>query len=256
MKFKITAALLACFLLLASLTACNKDKPSDETGDDIPLLTPATSTTASPDPDETEEPDETEDPAATTAATTEATTEATTTAATTTTAPPPATTAPEEIKFTACDETVYVIASALNLRTSPAVEDNNIATQVSEGQAIQRTGYHETWSRVVIEGKEYYASSKYLSTENPNAEVIFTTRYETVYVTAEHLYIRETPSTVGKIYDAATKGTELIRIGFNEDWSKVMFDNKILYCSSHYLSTENPNAAATTAATTTAAPAQ
>lgn len=258
MKLKITAALLACFMLLASLSACNKNngEGDDTSGDSkIPVLTPA-DTSSTPDPEDTDEPVvTTTDPAATdTSATTTEPVVTTTEPPVTTTEPPVTTTATPsaEVTFTACDETVYVTASALNLRTSPAMGDN-IHTQVTQGQALRRVGYHETWSKVILEEKEYYVSSKYLTTEDPNAEVVFTTRYETVYITADSLYIREAPNSNGAIYDTATKGTEVIRIGYNEDWSKIMYDGKLLYCGSKYLSTENPNATGTTAAATTTA---
>jgi hypothetical protein len=253
MKLKITAALLACFMLLASLSACGKDKEDpDETKSQIPLLTttadteedpvdPSTSGTAS-----TEEPAQTTEPAATsdTTAASTSTTAATTTAATTTAAT--TTSAPAE-KFTACNDTVYVIASALNVRTSPAITADNVYTQVKSGDALKRTGYNDNWFRIVIEDKEYYISAnpEYTSPDDPNAEIEFSARYETVYVTAESLYIRETPHSSGAIYSTLTKGEELLRIGYHETWSKVMYDGKMLYCGSKYLTTENPNAETT-----------
>ena len=95
MKLKITAALLACFMLLASLSACGKNKENpDETKLQIPLLTTTAASDNKQDPVDpstsgtvtTEEPAQTTEPAATTAATTTAasTTAATTTAATST----------------------------------------------------------------------------------------------------------------------------------------------------------------------------
>ena len=267
MKLKITVALLACFMLLATLSACGKDKNPDETKSQIPVLT---TTDAEPerepvDPSSsvaqtTVEPAQTTEPAATTAATTTAattkatTTTAATTAATTTAATTKATTtaatttaAPAE-KFTTCNDTIYVITSALNIRTAPAIKSDNIYGQATYGEALKRTGYSESWFRIVIEDKEYYisANEQYTSPDDPNVMPEFHTRYETVYVTADSLYIRETPHTAGAIYTAVTKGTELLRIGYHEQWSKIMYkdeitnESRILYCSSKYLSTENP----------------
>ena len=256
MKYKITAALLACFMLLASLSACgtNKENP-DDTKSNIPVLTPGNNDPVEDPIDSTNTGSEsTEDPAVTTtAATTTAatTTAATTTAATTTAATTTAATTTAAVTtaaptFTECNDTVYVIATALNLRTSPEVKADNIHTQAKQGEALTRTGYNENWCRVVIDGKEYYASATYLTTENPNAELEFTVRYETVYVTADSLYIREAPSSAGTIVDTVTKGTELIRIGYHEDWSKVMYKDKLLYCGTKYLSLENPLTVETT----------
>jgi len=263
MKFKITAALLACFMLLASLASCNlkKGNEDDTKGDDIPLLTPGQSTSSTEPDDTTTEPqDTTTEPQDTTVTPPETTTTApevtteppTTTPKETTTKEPESTTEPAQttVTFTACDETVYVISSALNVRTAPTMDDN-IYTQVAMGVALRRVGYNETWSKVIIEDKEYYVSTKYVSVDDPNATVEFTARYETVYVTASLLNIRKSPSNYADIYDTVPKGTEVIRIGFNEDWSKIMYDGDIYYAASKYLSTENPGTEATT---TTAAP--
>lgn len=251
-------------MLLASLSSCNKndDKEDDTSGKDIPLLTPNQGTdTAEPDATTTEPKDST-GPQETTDEPKETTTEpqgtdtteppiTSTTPKETTTAEPPVTTdPPATVTFTACDETVYVISSALNVRTAPSMDDN-IYTQVAMGATLRRVGYNETWSKVIIEDKEYYVSTKYVSVDDPNEEVEFTARYETVYVTASLLNIRKTPSNVGDIYDTVPKGTEVIRIGYNENWSKIMYDGEIYYAGSKYLSTENPGTEATT---TTAAP--
>lgn len=263
MKLKITATLLACFMLLASLSACGKDKENpDGSKSNIPVLTPGQS-------EQIDEPantstaavsETTADPEATTAATTGAVTEATTpeattqatTASTTTVTTPPATSAttttaaPET--FTDCNDVIYVITDALNLRSAPAMGDSYRVGSVTFGQALSRTGYSENWCRVILDGKEYYVSANpaYISTDDPNAVIEWAPRNEMVYVTAYSLYIRETPHTAGKIYDTVTTGTELHRIGYTENWSKVIYDGKIMYCGSDYLSTENP------AATTTA----
>ena len=259
MKLKITAALLACFLLLASLASCNfgKQKDDETTDNDIPLLTPGQSTTEA-DPAQTDDPDQTTEDAQQTTDPTETTTEPQQTTSTppetsttpeqTTTQEPQQTTEPQQtVTFTACDETVYVISSALNVRTAPSMDDN-IYTQVAMGTTLRRVGYNETWSKVIIEDKEYYVSTKYVSLDDPNATVEFTARYETVYVTASLLNIRKSPSNVAEIYETVPEDTELIRIGFNEDWSKIMYDGEIYYAGSKYLSTEKPAAAETTTA--------
>ena len=54
------------------------------------------------------------------------------------------------------DETVYVKATTLNLRVSPA-----------PGAALKRAGDNGTWSQVEYEGKTCYAASAYLTTEKP-----------------------------------------------------------------------------------------
>ncbi|MEI3166548.1 MAG: N-acetylmuramoyl-L-alanine amidase [Lachnospiraceae bacterium] len=64
------------------------------------------------------------------------------------------------------DETVYVKATTLNLRVSPAPGTEVIAAPAN-GTALKRTGDNGTWSRVEYEGKTCYAASGYLTTEKP-----------------------------------------------------------------------------------------
>ena len=64
------------------------------------------------------------------------------------------------------DETVYVKATTLNLRVSPAPGAEVVAAPAN-GTALKRTGDNGTWSRVEYEGKTCYAASAYLTTEKP-----------------------------------------------------------------------------------------
>ena len=56
------------------------------------------------------------------------------------------------------DEIVYVKATTLNLRVSPAPGTEVIAAPAN-GTALKRTGDNGTWSRVEYEGKTCYAAS-------------------------------------------------------------------------------------------------
>ena len=64
------------------------------------------------------------------------------------------------------DETVYVKATTLNLRVSPAPGAAVLAAPAN-GTALKRTGDNGTWSQVEYEGKTCYAASTYLTTEKP-----------------------------------------------------------------------------------------
>ena len=64
------------------------------------------------------------------------------------------------------DETVYVKATTLNLRVSPAPGAAVLAAPAN-GTALKRTGDNGTWSQVEYEGKTCYAASAYLTTEKP-----------------------------------------------------------------------------------------
>ncbi len=62
------------------------------------------------------------------------------------------------------DETVYVKATTLNLRVSPAPGAEVVAAPAN-GTALKRTGDNGTWSQVEYNGKTCYAASAYLTTE-------------------------------------------------------------------------------------------
>lgn len=68
------------------------------------------------------------------------------------------------------DETVYVSATDVNIRTAPQ-PGSNVVTKLSTGAELRRTGYHEEWSRVIYEGQECYIATRYVTTEKPEAAV-------------------------------------------------------------------------------------
>lgn len=71
--------------------------------------------------------------------------------------------------FTDADEIVYVIDNLVNIRTGCGTEFGILA-QLNKGDSIKRTGYSDGWSRVLYKDKVCYASSQFLSTEDPEAE--------------------------------------------------------------------------------------
>lgn len=79
-----------------------------------------------------------------------------------------ATTAPVP-SFSTADETVYVTGSQVNVRKTPAGE-GEILTKLEAGTALKRTGYSESWSRVIYQDKECYISSRYVSKDKPVVE--------------------------------------------------------------------------------------
>jgi len=72
-------------------------------------------------------------------------------------------TAPE---FQEADETVYVTGSGVNVRTQPS-SSGQISATLNQGTALKRTGYSQSWSRVIYENKECFVSSSYLSKDKP-----------------------------------------------------------------------------------------
>lgn len=64
------------------------------------------------------------------------------------------------------DETVYVNATDLNVRTAPQ-PGAEVVTVVNTGAEFKRTGYSDSWSRVEYQGRECYVASQYLTTTKP-----------------------------------------------------------------------------------------
>ena len=109
------------------------------------------------------------------------------------------------------DETVYVKATTLNLRVSPAPGAEVIAAPAN-GTVLKRTGDNGTWSQVEY-GKTCYAASSYLTTEKP-AETA-------------------APSAVEQNNSASRSAGE---VGLNMDWkyaslSKINSGKAVLYRS-------------------------
>lgn len=159
----------------------------------------------------------------------------------------------EEVVFEDCDEAVYVVNTefGLKLRKSTSFEgEANVAVIVDPGTEMRRIGVHETWSKVVFENKEYFTSSRYLSTEKPSDEtepdgkIVFEDVDEIVIVNTGYkggqVNIYSKPNKNAPITDMAlpTEGTELQRTGIAYDteddpkglgWSRVMYKDKECY---------------------------
>ena len=111
------------------------------------------------------------------------------------------------------DETVYVKATTLNLRVSPAPGAAVLAAPAN-GTALKRTGDNGTWSQVEYEGKTCYAASAYLTTEKP----------------------AETAAASGQDGASAAASRNAGEVGLNMDWkyaslSKINSGKAVLYRS-------------------------
>lgn len=160
----------------------------------------------------------------------------------------------EEIVFENCDEAVYVVNTefGLKLRTSTSFDgEANVADIVDPGTELRRIGVHKDWSKVVFENKEYFTSTKYLSTEKPSesdeeidGKYVFEDVDEIVIVNTGYedgqVNIYSKPSKNAPITDMAlpTEGTELKRTGIAYDteddpeglgWSRVIYNEKECY---------------------------
>lgn len=64
------------------------------------------------------------------------------------------------------DETVYVSADSVNLR-SEAATTSQVVSVFQKGAKLHRTGYSEEWSRIDYQGKTCYMASRYVTAQAP-----------------------------------------------------------------------------------------
>lgn len=78
----------------------------------------------------------------------------------------------ETYSYQEVDEWVVVTADALNVRKTDST-DAKIYVQLHKGDLLERTGFHEEWSRVLYEGQEAYVASDMVEvTEVPQETVM------------------------------------------------------------------------------------
>lgn len=75
--------------------------------------------------------------------------------------------------FGVVDETVYVTGSQVNVRKSPSAS-GEVLDKLGKGVSLRRTGYSDSWSRVVYKDKECYISSQYVSKDKTVQETAST----------------------------------------------------------------------------------
>ena len=68
--------------------------------------------------------------------------------------------------FPVMADTVYVTASRLNYRSEPSTSGQALGT-IPSGTKLERISNDGEWSVVSVNGKKYYAASRYLSTTEP-----------------------------------------------------------------------------------------
>lgn len=71
--------------------------------------------------------------------------------------------------FTAVDEIVYVTGNQVNVRKKPGASGEIIAA-LNKGTELKRTGYSDSWSRVMYQEQECFISSAYVSKDQPAPE--------------------------------------------------------------------------------------
>ncbi|MBR5712724.1 MAG: SH3 domain-containing protein [Lachnospiraceae bacterium] len=101
--------------------------------------------------------------------------------------PTPVPTPPADYNIVAMDETRYLTAVDVNIRSTPEVADNKVGVARERGMAFHVTGKatykNDTWYRVDYNGGSAYIHTNYLSTTKPNTDDRI---YQLFMVAAQH----------------------------------------------------------------------
>ena len=137
---------------------------------------------------------------------------------------------PSETNPTFVDVTkkVVVFASVATVRTSTVLADNNAVGWPSEGKILDVTGESDNWYRVTYsvdgENKDCYIAKTVAA--DVAATEGFTDVEEEVEITVEAVNVRSYPSTASElsIRGSLKKGTKVTRVAVGEKWSRIFFE--------------------------------
>ncbi len=154
------------------------------------------------------------------------------------------------MNFTEVNETVTA-KDRTNLRDKPSQgSDSSVLYTLSNGETAVRTGISNSgWSRIIFNGKKYYAVSSYLTTDlsykppQPEPDDGFDTEFTAVnekMTAKEEVNLRNMPSVTdanSKVMAVIVNGDVVTRTGVNHElgWSRVEYNGQTLYCISSYL---------------------
>ena len=154
------------------------------------------------------------------------------------------------MNFREVEETVTA-KEVTNLRDIPSQgSDSTVLRKLNNGENAKRTGVSDSgWSRLIIDGKKYYAVTNYLTTDlsyrvpekeaDDGIHTEFTAVSQNVTPKIE-VNLRKLPSVTNPdaVVVATVKAGEVfVRTGINNDygWSRVEYNGQTLYCVSSYL---------------------
>lgn len=154
--------------------------------------------------------------------------------------------------FTQVSETVTA-KEETNLRDIPSQDtDSTVLYTLHNGETATRIAISSSgWSKVMFQGKTYYAVSNLLTTDlDYNAavqEIIRDEGVDTEFVKVDEPVTAKKYVNLRKLPSVEHEGAEVVvqlqngeiatRTGINEDlgWSRVEFNGQVLYCVSSYL---------------------
>ena len=121
----------------------------------------------------------------------------------------------------------YVIARALNVRTS-AEMDNNVKTSIKRGKKVEFRYEKNGWWYVRYgSGKYGFVDKQYLTRAN--------VRKKGTYRTTGYLNVRSFPRDDAKIRGTLKKGAKIKILQLNGDWCRINYKGKEGWVAAKYL---------------------
>lgn len=153
---------------------------------------------------------------------------------------------------TSTSKTVYVTASALNVR-SGAGTSYSVIGSLSKGKAASVVGTSGNWYKIKYGSGYGYISASYTSAKAPSSSTSntppTTSSGKTYYSTTSGLNVRSGPGTSYASKGTLSYGQAVSVVDSSSYWYKIKFGSGYGYVGSKYLSTSKPSSTTTTPST-------
>lgn len=155
---------------------------------------------------------------------------------------------------TSTSKTVYVTASALNVR-SGAGTSYSVIGSLSKGKAASVVGTSGNWYKIKYGSGYGYISASYTSAKAPSSSTsntpptTSTSSGKTYYSTTAGLNVRSGPGTSYASKGTLSYGQAVSVVDSSSYWYKIKFGSGYGYVGSKYLSTSKPSSTTSTPST-------
>lgn len=155
---------------------------------------------------------------------------------------------------TSTSKTVYVTASALNVR-SGAGTSYSVIGSLSKGKSASVVGTSGNWYKIKYGSGYGYISASYTSAKAPSSSTTntppttSTSSGKTYYSTASGLNVRSGPGTSYASKGTLSLGQAVSVVDSSSYWYKIKYGSGYGYVGSKYLSTSKPSSTTTTPST-------
>lgn len=122
----------------------------------------------------------------------------------------------------------------LNVRSTPSTS-GAVITTLPKGTKVKYGTYNQSWHKVYLNSRTYYASAPYIKRIVSSPTTITTQSASSTGVTTENLNIRVTSHRDAKIFTTLKKGTEVNYAVHNSSWAKVFLNGKTYYAAKAYI---------------------